>query len=602
MNTLKISAFIFSLTLILLLLSGCDEVTAPIEVDAPANLSIEKIAENRVNLSWTYASQSSEIKYNISRIVGEGEWNDDYGESTANNFVDDIPTNSYTVYSYRVKAVSTGDDEDVSSFFSEPIGYFSPITLPTGLDINQLSQNELELVWEDNSIGETGYRIDRKIGDGNWETGYQSLPANSTYFQDTFGEMFVAINYRVYAYAGTSTSPKAELSFVSAYPQPENPIATQLSPTEITFSWEYLETDAEIIAGFEIYRKLGTSDWKQIATKDNTVREIIDVPQYDAGTLSYRLRAYKDDFYSSFSEVAEVEFNIFILGDLVLGNRGDRFILDGDRVLIANNYNGVLLVDVSNQSNPVSMGSISLPGRVISLYREENLLLAGNHNGKIFLIDLTEESSPALLHTLETLNPVYDLLLKTINGVKYIVAANGIGGLVIASYNELDPTDPKVITRHNTLGLSQYLVSEDNLVYLADGYNGVITFDIANPAEITIINSNRFLGNCVSLRRFGNELYVSNGDMGMKIIAKNSLQQTVHFDTQGYTVDIQPTFRYAYIADQGKGLNIVNIVDETEPYSQALIKPLSTLTGVKIQGSYAYILSENHLQIIQILP
>lgn len=592
--------FLTTVLLTLFLLSGCDTATAPIDVDAPTNLEIVIVSENRINLSWEYDKQTSGVKYIVSRKEGEDEWDDDYGEVTGKNFVDDIPTNSYTVYSYRVKAVSI--EEDKESFFSEAAAFFSPLTKPTELNVTQLSQSELEIVWEDNAIGETGYRIDRKIGEENWVVSYKTLEANSTYLKDIFSEMFVGISYRVYPYVGTTAGPKAEISFMSAYTTPANTNAVQISPTEIQFSWDYSEEDEGIIDSFEIYRKRGASEWKHLATKSRTVREIVDVLDYESGTYSYRVRASSEEYSSSYSTPAEVNFNLFYLGELSLNNRGNRFLLHNEKLFIANDYNGVIVVDVSSSSNPNVQRTISLPGRIISLYYKENLLLAGNHSGKVFLIDMSDEANPLLIHTLETLNPVYDLAVVRINHIDHIVIANGIGGLLIASYNPNVATDPKIITRYNTHGLSQALLKEGTFVYLADGHNGLLKLDLSNPLALSVVAENSFLGNCLSLRRQDNRLYVSTGRMGMKIVDKNSLQQIIHYDTHGYAVDIQPSVRYAYIADIDKGLYIVNIVNDSDLYSQAFLPSQLNLTGIITQGSYAYLLSESNLQIIQILP
>jgi hypothetical protein len=594
MKLRNIALFFFVLS-ILLLTIGCDEVPTKPDIDSPTDLMVTVVTEGRINLTWEYLKQTTGIRYVIGRKVGDGEWIDEYGESTGKSFVDDIPTNSYTVYSYKVKGVSA--DGETSSFFSEPVAYLSPLTAPTDLNIDQVAQNELKLSWKDNAIGETGYRIDRKIGDGKWTEGYKTVPANTTSFKDNFNDLFVSINYRVYAYAGTSITAKEEISFTPVYPKPTNPSIIQLSPTEVKFNWAYEQADRENIEGFEVYRKIGTTDWIPLTITNNQAEEVIDVPNHQVSTLAYRVRSYKDTYFSAFSDPVELHFNITPLGSLTLSDIGNKLHVDEDKAYIANDFNGISTIDLSNPSNPRINANIQLPDRTTSIDKKGNLLVAGSFNGRISFIDLNDNS---IFTQLETKNPVYDIKIIEQNDIVYLLIANGSAGLLVASYDKNDPTDPKVISRYNTYGSSQSIAAEGNNVYLGDGYGGVLKFDISDPSKPVKTGENNGLGNCIDLNLLGNNLYVSTGSTGMKVVDKNSLQLINYFDTPGYVIDSDVTNRYAFIADNQVGLYLVSITNDLNLYSLSLIPSEYKLTSVKTKGNYIYLLSESSLQIIQV--
>jgi hypothetical protein len=161
---------------------------------------------------------------------------------------------------------------------------------------------------------------------------------------------------------------------------------------------------------------------------------------------------------------------------------------------------------------------------------------------------------------------------------------------------------PKIVSRYNTMGTAQAIAIENTTLYLGDGYNGLIKLDISDPNQPQKIDENKTLGNCLGVKVLENNLYISTGTAGMKIVDKRTLQLKNYYDTPGYLVDVEPTNRYAYLADREKGFQLLHTVNEMDISSLSLIPFESTLTAVRVKGNYAYLLSEKSLQIIQVLP
>ena len=155
-----IVAFAFILTFCSKKTTSPDEQLLP-----PSNLQISLIENNKIQISWTDNS-TNETKFLIARKVGMFNWQENYGEVEANitTFPDAIPTNSDTVYSYRVRAF---DGEDYSAY-SDTVAWFSENSAPTNLQLEQIAQDSIRLTWNDNSIGEFNFRVDRKIGSADW--------------------------------------------------------------------------------------------------------------------------------------------------------------------------------------------------------------------------------------------------------------------------------------------------------------------------------------------------------------------------------------------------------------------------------------------------
>ena len=70
---------------------------------------------------------------------------------------------------------------------------------PTDLKATVISKDQLDLTWKDNSTNEKGYKIERKIGSGNF-TEIGSTTQDITTFSDKSVVLNTSFTYRVYSY------------------------------------------------------------------------------------------------------------------------------------------------------------------------------------------------------------------------------------------------------------------------------------------------------------------------------------------------------------------------------------------------------------------
>lgn len=593
--------FYFLMLPVLLMVGSCgdSELLSP-SFDAPANLVVEKIDEGRVRLTWTYNPQSAQVYYVIGRKEGVGAWDENYGQTQSDlrEFIDEIPTNSYTVFSYKVKAVEV--DTENESYFSNPASFFPDVTKPSELTVSQLNESELILTWNDNVIGEVGYKIDKKIDDNNWVVGYATLPENAEIFIDQISELYTVISYRVYAYVGATNSPFEAISFTPTVSPPYNLGIEQLTQNQVKLTWDY---SGEQHTGFQIDRMIGVSDWVYLNSTDSGVRSYIDSIDIDSGTIAYRVRAAASDtLFSSYSEPASINLNIKLISSLSLAQPGNKLCVYENYVIIANDFNGVLIVDVSNQLNPGVAGSISIPGRTLSVYAYDGKLFATNHNGGLYIYSLQNPSNPLMLHYVETLDVSYDVVVGRIAGKDYAFVADGMAGLLIIDLENNVTGYPVIASRVNTQGISFSVEKEDSILYLADGTGGLKQIDASNPYNPFVINQKTNLGQVLDVKVKDQLIYLANANYGLRILDKNTLNQITYYDTKGYTKSIFLTNRYGYLADRENGLEIVNVLNSDELFTIANISTESNANDITVKNSYAYLLTETMLHIIQINP
>ena len=305
----------FLLTSFLFTITFCSKTTSiDEELLPPSDLNICQVGNNKINLTWQ-SNSNKETKFFIDRKEGEFAWWIDYGQVEKNItvFSDYISLTSDTVYSYRVRAF---DGNDYSEY-SYTIGWFSDSSVPTNLILTQITQDSIKLTWDDNSIGEEGFIIDKKIGSANWQESYKIVEHNVTDFTDFNITIYDTCSYRVSAYCGNSTSNFIE-SDIKTLEAPTNLQIEKLDSTTIKLTWQ----DKSLVEqGYKIDRKINNNQWtNEIDSVGSDVNEWTDyyIP-INQGIVYYRVYAYCGNYISNKIEKlycydqSIVELSLFIV-------------------------------------------------------------------------------------------------------------------------------------------------------------------------------------------------------------------------------------------------------------------------------------------------
>ncbi|NQV17636.1 MAG: hypothetical protein HQ534_03750 [Armatimonadetes bacterium] len=270
----------------------------------PEDLFLEQLDVTCFQLTWIDNS-AFEQGFKIDRKIDNEEWINEISSVGSNitQWIDEDVRRSFEVVYYRVYAFH-------ENYNSAKIESNSNIVFPapTNLQIEQLTTCEISLIWNDNSDGEEGFKIDRKIGTGNWITNYGNVSANTEEWIDT-QPVFNEINYyRVYAFAGNNYSLFVEGEVNNIIPAPSNFVAIQQNVHTFDLSWL---DNCDFEEGFEIERKIDNGNWSLIATlPDNTTSFTDDLNMRNRGweTVYYRLYAF---FQDNSSDTIETNCNIY---------------------------------------------------------------------------------------------------------------------------------------------------------------------------------------------------------------------------------------------------------------------------------------------------
>jgi len=161
---------------------------------------------------------------------------------------------------------------------------------PTNLSIYGTSVTSCELNWQDNSIGEQGFKIDRKKDSENWVIVYQTVSENVETIIETGLTTTSTYQYRVYGFADENTSASIIGEINMTFPAPTNLTITQTSFTSCEISWNYSGFGDE--DGFKIERRLIGGNWIEIVQIGISETSFEDTGLIEEETYEYQVFAF----------------------------------------------------------------------------------------------------------------------------------------------------------------------------------------------------------------------------------------------------------------------------------------------------------------------
>lgn len=267
-------------------------VTSVTSPAAPTNLDVVVISSTQLRLSWQ-DNADNELWFSIERKTSGGS----YAE------VDTAPAGSGTItytntglspattYTYRVRAYNSAGYSGYSNEDSAATEE-APPNAPTNLSAQAVSSSQINLVWQDKSSDETGFKIERSPNGTNF-TQIATASANSISYSDGNLNKTTIYYYQVRAYRGsynsTYSNTASDTTLDTAPLAPGNLTATAVSNGRIDLSWQD-RSDNE--TGFSIQRKTTGGNYAIIATVSTGLTTYSDTGLPPVTTYTYRVKAF----------------------------------------------------------------------------------------------------------------------------------------------------------------------------------------------------------------------------------------------------------------------------------------------------------------------
>ncbi|MFQ6104441.1 MAG: FlgD immunoglobulin-like domain containing protein [Candidatus Glassbacteria bacterium] len=360
---------------------------------------------------------------------------------------------------------------------------------------------------------------------------------------------------------------------------------------------------------FFSYSPLLPTDGGDLTPISGVLQEIL-FPEYvgrDEGQKldSLHVRVVGRSSFAFFTSVAADQER-----NLVFGSTGDK----------------LYVFDVANPANPgrVKHSLQSFPMR--SLYYKDAILFTAGSEGGVRMLDFSDPSRPVILGTLETpgyamdvwvsgeyafvagwsdgllvysiQDPVAPELVGWYDGIDMANSVTVSGNVAFATNGSLhavditDPTAPVLLGIHETDGWAMDVAIDDTLAYIADGAEGLEVVDVADPALAEPLGRARTFGYTNAVARFGEYVLIADWDWGLRVISVSdptSPEEIGFYDTPGYARDVAAIGSSAVVADDTHGLRIVSLSDPAYPEEVSSFETPIDAKDVAVTGGYAYV-------------
>lgn len=183
--------------------------TSLIAPGAPYLYSLSTPGPREVYLQWSSVSLAA--SYLIERaLVSDNVWSSLTTLTAPANSYSDKTVLPGTAYQYRMYAVNSVGTSPVSSVRQVTTPVPVAPAVPGNFRLETLPGPVIKLAWSDVSTDE-GYLVERRVGEGTWET-LATLAKNTVTYQDATVATGVDYSYRVVAFNEAGNSATAELA------------------------------------------------------------------------------------------------------------------------------------------------------------------------------------------------------------------------------------------------------------------------------------------------------------------------------------------------------------------------------------------------------
>ena len=266
---------------------------------------------------------------------------------------------------------------------------------------------------------------------------------------------------------------------------------------------------------------------------------------------------------------------------------------DGNTLYIADQTNGLQIVDISDPAFPIFLGeykTINSDTQVVVLSADENTAYLAENNNGLVILDISDPTTPLLINNYTDYS-ANDIKISSDENTAYL--ASGFNGLVIVDIS--DPANPVYVNNYQTSPRNTYVVtiSPDETkayIYISGFGGGLYILDISDPMDITELgnytfsNSQNFI-----LSADENTLFSSGSAQGLFIFdVSDPVNPSLisQYDSIGFVanISISPNEDIAYLADGSEGITIVDIFDPTDPTLLVSFDSSGNARGVEISG------------------
>ena len=227
---------------------------------------------------------------------------------------------------------------------------------------------------------------------------------------------------------------------------------------------------------------------------------------------------------------------------------------------------GVVIYDVKDPSAPAELSTVFLPGSVMSIVQEKNLLYAATGPDGVAVIDVTSKAEPAVRRVIKTPGGAWKAVPV---GPDLIAVADGSMGVSIIDV--AGPGVPRVAARWGTKDYVRDIVVEVDgkrrFVYGACGIQGLALLELTPPGGLDALAMLETEGDVRHLALSGSTVFAAAGEKGLIVARRkgDALAAVGGFDPRATDlargVCVSPDGSRAFITAGEHGLVFLDVSD-----------------------------------------
>ncbi len=260
---------------------------------------------------------------------------------------------------------------------------------------------------------------------------------------------------------------------------------------------------------------------------------------------------------------------------------------------------GLLVVDVSDATDPIEVGSHSTRGYAQAIALDASLAFVANRSDGLTVLDVTDPMRPFEISHLDTPGSAWDVVVQ--GDVAYV--ADSQGGLHLIDVTR--PSNPVSLSAYVTSGFAKSVFVDGTAAYVAMGDAGVEVVDVSDPGSPSRLGLLKTFGEANDVWVAEGTAYIAVGYGGVRIVdvSDPSAPAEIGFiSTAGEAIGVALLGDNLYVAETTDGLSVYTVADPATPQRVAQIDTPGEATSVHVFGGRAYVADrEEGLQILELL-
>ena len=262
-------------------------------------------------------------------------------------------------------------------------------------------------------------------------------------------------------------------------------------------------------------------------------------------------------------------------------------LISGSHAYIATGEAGLHIVDVSDPTYPVKVGSYDTSGYTEGLALNGQYVYVADGPNGLRVLDVSVPGNPMEVGCACSLDYAFGVAVV---GRYAHVAAGGAGLAVVDISN---PEAPIEIGSYDTPGYAYGIAAAGDIAYIADGWEGLRLIDVTSPNQPVEITRYDSPGWAMGVEVEGSTLYLADAFAGLRVLDISSITRPVEIGAfeipDGHAEDLAVSDGTVYVADRNLGLHVIDMSIPTECELIASYSPIGFADGVALSGEYAYV-------------